>query len=266
MRFETPHTLSDLPDFFPIASQSTPDEKLFLLVAMRLGRMGGGYSYMEIGSFLGGSLPPFLMDPLCEAALSVDDRGRIQPDERGIRYDYSRFTTRSMLNELARCHIPTEKLTTFDGSIDALMDVAPVSFDVAFIDGEHTDEACFRDFLWTIPLMKSDSMVMFHDSSFIYKALKLITVYLDKQQVPYLFFKKANSEMSALFFGKHRNFDLAQYFGQVEDAADFFSRSEAFMIDRQFRNRVRFRFAPRKLLKRQLPIRAEVKAPNIEKM
>src|SRR3974390_2702444 len=191
MRFDTSHTLSDLPDFFPIASQSTPDDKLFLLGAMRLARNAGRYSYVEIGSFLGGSLAPFLMDSVCEAVLSIDERGRIQPDERGIRYDYSPYTTQSMLNELARCHIPTEKLTTFDGSIDALTGVSPAWFDVAFIDGEHTDEACFRDFLWTIPLMKSDSIVMFHDSTFIYKALKLIMVYLNKQQVPYLFFLKS---------------------------------------------------------------------------
>jgi hypothetical protein len=266
MRFDTSHTLSDLPDFFPIASQSTPDDKLFLLGAMRLARNAGRYSYMEIGSFLGGSLAPFLMDSLCEAVLSIDDRGRIQPDERGISYDYSRFTTQSMLNELARCHIPTEKLTTFDGSIDALTDGSRASFDIAFIDGEHTDEACFRDFLWTIPLVKSDSMVIFHDSTLIYKALKLIAVYLNKQQIPYLFFKKANSEMSALLFGAYRNSDPAQYFGPGETAPAFFSRSEAFILDRQFRNRIRFRFAPRKLLKRQLPIRAEVEMPSIEKI
>lgn len=266
MRFDTPHTLSDLSDFFPIDSQSTPEDKLFLLNAIRLTRKAGRYSYLEIGSFLGGSLAPFLMDSLCDAVLSIDDRGRIQPDERGIRYDYSQITTQSMINELARFHIPTEKLATFDGSIDALIDKSPGSFDVALIDGEHTDEACFRDFLWTAPLMKSDSMVMFHDSTLIYKALKLIMVYLDKQRVPYVFFKKANSEMSVLLFGTCRNCDPVQCFGSGDDAPAFFSRSEVHILDCQFKNRIRLRFAPRQLLKGKLPVRAEIENSNIEKI
>ena len=72
--------------------------------------------------------------------------------------------------------------------------------------------------------------------------------------------------MSTLLFGAYRNFDPLQYFGVGEDAPAFFSRSEAFILDRQFRNRIRFRFAPRKLLKRQLPIRAEIEVATIEKM
>jgi hypothetical protein len=52
-----------------------------------------------------------------------------------------------MLDELHRSSISTDKLRTFDGSISELDDNYAVSFDLAFIDGEHTDEACFRDFL-----------------------------------------------------------------------------------------------------------------------
>jgi hypothetical protein len=209
--FNSPHTLSDLANLFPISSQTSANDKLFLLGAMRLAHKTGSYAYLEIGSFLGGSLPPFLMDPACKMVLSIDERGRVQPDERGINYDYSEITTQSMLDELNRCRIGTEKLRTFDGSINALTDNYTPAFDVAFIDGEHTDEACFRDFLWTLPLMKSDAIIMFHDSTLIYKSLKLIMVYLDKTKVPYTFFKRADSQMSALFFGSYCNMDPVRY-------------------------------------------------------
>ena len=138
---------------------------------------------------MGGSLTPFLMDPACKMILSIDDRGRVQPDERGIRFDYRRTTTQSMLDKLSHYGINTDKLETFDGSIHTLRDDYAASFDLAFIDGEHTDEACFRDFLWTLPLLKPNSIVMFHDSTLVYKGLKIIMLYLDKASIEYTFFQ-----------------------------------------------------------------------------
>lgn len=79
---------------------------------MRLVRKMRSYAYVEIGSFRGGSLTPFLMDRACSMVLSIDERGRVQPDERGIAYDYSEITTQSMLDELC-CHdIQTDRLKT----------------------------------------------------------------------------------------------------------------------------------------------------------
>lgn len=261
-QFNSPHALSDLANLFPISSQTSASDKLFLLGSMRLARKTQSYAYLEIGSFLGGSLTPFLMDPACKMVLSIDERGRVVLDEREISLDYSEITTQSMLDKLNRCGIGTEKLRTFDKSINALTDNYTATFDVAFIDGEHTDEACFRDFLWTLPLMKSDAIVMFHDSTLIYKSLKLIMVYLDKTKVPYTFFKGA-SEMSALLFGSYRNMDLVQYFGANDDQAVFFSRAKALMIKRQFQNRARFRFAPSKLLKLRIPFSVDIESPKI---
>jgi hypothetical protein len=113
----------------------------------------------------------------------------MQPDERGVSFDYTEITSQSMLDELRRNNMTTDKLRTFDGSVNELDDTNADSFDFAFIDGEHTDEACFRDFLWTFPLMKSNSIISLHDSSLIYKALKIIMLYLDKVNVGYTFFK-----------------------------------------------------------------------------
>jgi hypothetical protein len=240
------------------------NDKLFLLGSMRLVRKKGSYAYIEIGSFLGGSLTPFLMDPACRMVLSIDERGRIQPDERGMSYDYSAFTTHSMISELMQHGMPTEKLKTFDGSIHALTDFPPTSFDIAFIDGEHTDEACFRDFLWTFPLMKPDSIVIFHDSTLVYKALKLIMVYLDKSKRPYVLFKKAGLKCRRyLLFGDYVDVEHVEYVGSKEDLRIFLSNAEVSRIENQFRNRVRLRFSPGKLLKLQLPIHIVVDPPKI---
>jgi hypothetical protein len=261
--FDSPHTPSDLSYFFPLPSQTLPNDKLFLLSSMRLARKTQSYTYLEIGSFRGGSLTPFLMDPLCKMILSIDERDKVQGDERGIICDYRGFTTQSMLTELNRCDVATDKLRTFDESIHVLSDNYAASFDLAFIDGEHTDEACFRDFLWTLPMMKADSIIMFHDSTLVYKALKLIAVYLDKAKITYTFFKRAGSEMSALFLGRYREIDHVQYFGSEEDISQFYSSAEAFIIKCQFRNRARICFAPTKLLKLQIPFRINIERPEI---
>jgi hypothetical protein len=263
-RFDSPHTVSDLEYFFPVPSQTSSTEKLFLLGAMRLVRKTGAYNYLEIGSFRGGSLTPFLMDPACKMILSIDDRGRVQPDERGISYDYTRWTSQLMLDELHSNSISTDKLRTFDGCINELDDNYATSFELAFIDGEHTDEACFRDFLWTFPLLNSNSIIVFHDSGLIYKSLKIIMLYLDKAKVGYTFFKGANSAMSALIFGKYGSGDHIEYLGMKEDQSAFFAMSEACRIKQQFKNRARVRFAPIKILKLQIPFAVDIKAPKTE--
>jgi hypothetical protein len=162
------------------------------------------------------------MDPACETILSIDDRGGVQADERGINYDYTAWTTRSMLDELHRNSISTDKLRTFDGSINELDCNYATSFDLAFIDGEHTDEACFRDFLWTFPLMKSNSIIVFHDSGTIHKALQIVMVYLEKENVGYTFVKAADSAMSALIFGNYRASDHIKYLGVKQDDQSVF--------------------------------------------
>lgn len=86
--------MSDILLSFPIQSQTSLADKEFLLNAMGLlSALSDGYEYLEIGSFLGGTLAPFLADPNCRKAFSVDDREREQPDERGLNYSYRGITT-----------------------------------------------------------------------------------------------------------------------------------------------------------------------------
>lgn len=72
-----------LKNFFPISSQNSNIDKLVLLKIMRLtGLKKNNYSYLEIGSFLGGSLTPFLQDKKCKRILSIDKRNQVLDDER----------------------------------------------------------------------------------------------------------------------------------------------------------------------------------------
>ena len=231
--------ISDILLRFPIESQSSIRDKQFLLAAQRLlGDCAPSYDYLEVGSFLGGSLAPFLGDPACQSILSIDERGKILPDERGALFDYAGITTQSMLDRLRQAGLATTKLTTHDGPIDTL----PPSdrrFDLAFIDGEHTDQACVRDFLWALPMMKADSIIMFHDSSLIYKAIRMIALLLRKDGRPFTFFKNGDSEMSAIFLGGLSRCDLGLYFEAGEECDDFYASSELSVLEHNVRNRVR---------------------------
>ncbi len=261
-RFDISHTSTDLVYFFPAWCQTTPNDQLFLLGAMRLARKIGNYSYLEIGSFRGGSLTPFLLDPACGTILSIDDRGRVHPDERGIQLDYAAITTQTMLDDLHGFGLSTDKLRTFDGSIDELAEDSAGVFNLAFIDGEHTDEACFRDFIWTFPLMAKTSIVAFHDSNLIYKSLRLIMLFLEKEKVEYTFVKRAASSMSALLFGDYRNIERAQFLGPEEDPSTFFFDAECARIKQQFRNRMRIRFVPKKILNLRVPLALDIEKPK----
>jgi hypothetical protein len=232
-------TTSEIARHFPIESQSSDRDKAFLLSAKRLiGDVAPGYDYLEIGSFLGGSLAPFLGDPACASILSIDERGKTLPDERGALFDYTGITTQSMLDRLHQAGLATTKLTTYDGSIDTMV-LPERRFDLAFIDGEHTDQACFRDFLWALPMMKPDSAVLFHDSSLIYKAIRLILLLLRKEGRAFTFLKHANSEMSAVFLGALGRCDLGRYFEASESRDDFYAASERAVLEHSIRNRVR---------------------------
>jgi hypothetical protein len=230
---------SELSLLFPIESQSSDRDKAFLLAARRLiADVAPSYDYLEIGSFVGGSLAPFLRDTACNSILSIDERGKTLPDERGALFDYAGITTQSMLDRLHQAGLPTTKLATHDGPIDTLPP-SDCRFDLAFIDGEHTDQACFRDFLWALPMMKTDSVILFHDSSLIYKAIRLIFLLLRKEGRPFAFLKNDDSEMSAIFLGKFIGRHRDGYFGAGVECDDFYAASEASVLEHNIRNRVR---------------------------
>ncbi len=112
--------------------------------------------------------------------------------------------------------------------------------------------------------MNPNSIMIFHDSVLIYKALKLSFIYLESVNVGYTFFKCHGSEMSALILGNYRQKNIKDYLGQEDDKDMFFSFSEARRIKIQFLRRARKRFVPSKVLNGQMPFEIEIITPRIE--
>jgi hypothetical protein len=223
---------------FPIRSQTSDADKMALLQVRKiLNDKLGNYTYLEIGSFMGGSLTPFLKDSRCSAILSVDERNRVQPDERGVKYDYAGITHQTMIDNLRDHGFDLKKLKTFDGSINDYP-AANEKFDLVFVDGEHTDFACFGDFIYSHKLLKKDSVVVFHDSTLIYKALRIIQEYLTATQEQFRFIKVKDSEVSCIFRNSLSAVEFEAYFQCEEDLDGFYQNAEREVVSALLKNRL----------------------------
>ncbi len=230
--------MDSLAGEFPIESQTSPTDKLALLqVRNILKRTLPAYDYLEIGSFLGGSLTPFLRDPQCRRILSVDERNRQQPDERGVKYDYSGITHQTMIDNLKNRGFDVGRLQTFDGSISGYHGSAG-KFDAVFIDGEHTNFACFRDFIHGIKLLREDSVIVFHDSTLIYQALRIIQEYLVAAGERFRFVKVQDSEVSCIFRNSFSALKLEEFFKIENDLDGFYKQSEFALLSQVIKNRL----------------------------
>jgi hypothetical protein len=170
---------------FAIQPGHYADRTSFLRVQRLLRSMKPGYQYLEIGSDLGGSLLPHLLDPDCRALLSFDPRPQLQPDERGRDYHYAGNSTERMLRELRKHASPRElgKLVTIDADIsDAEAVPSGVHPDLVLVDGEHTNVAAFSDFMAVLPLIAEDALVTFHDANLISDTLQIIERLLVQRQ------------------------------------------------------------------------------------
>ena len=149
----------DLDLFYKIDSQSTENDKQsFLAIQLAVRNLKPGYKYLEIGSYLGGSIQPHLLDDRCSKIYSIDKRPEKQPDARGFDYTYLNNSTERMLEQL-RGVAPDkmDKVTTIDGdsrSLDAK--VISEKIDLCFIYGEHTDEAVLADFKFCLTALKEN--------------------------------------------------------------------------------------------------------------
>jgi hypothetical protein len=230
--------MENLADEFPIESQTSPTDKLALLQVRNILRKNlASYAYLEIGSFMGGSLSPFLKDPQCREILSVDERNRLQPDERGMKFDYSGITNQTMIDNLKKHGFDVRKLKTFDGSISDYHEAGD-KFDLVFIDGEHTDIACFRDFIHSFKLLRDSSIVVFHDSSLIYKSLRIIQEYMVATKEQFRFGKIKDSDVSCIFRNSLSTVKLEKFFQIENDLNSFYRDSENALLSTVMKNRL----------------------------
>ena len=153
------------------------DRISFLRIQRLVRNLQPGYTYLEVGSDIGGSLLPHLSDPNCAAAISIDPRPQRTPDERGIDFHYDGVSTACMLDELGKHLSPNElgKLSTIEADASAISRSQFSSRPhLVFIDGEHTNTAAFSDFLAVLPLIADTALVTFHDANLVGDAIQNI--------------------------------------------------------------------------------------------
>lgn len=187
--FEEMLKRSDLRLFEKITSQTDEFDKRSLLACQRATRnLLGKYVYLEIGSYLGGSIQPFLLDSSCETIFSLDKRPFSQPDERGVDFIYKNNSTARMLDNLNLVAPGNlDKIVCIDGDVSEI-DKTKITRkpDLCFIDGEHTDEACQRDFHFCLETMNRErGAVVFHDAAVIYHGLKEIVEFLEAKEIKF---------------------------------------------------------------------------------
>lgn len=170
------------------AALSPGDRQSFLRIQRLIAQRIGGYDYLEIGSELGGSLVPHLLDPGCKTAVSIDLRPLSQPDERGTVFYYPDNTTARMKETIAASigAAPLQKLVTFDSDASGVSPQSlPAKVDLAMIDGEHTDTACFADFCQVMGFVKDDAIIAFHDANLISDAIQNAERMLTYLKIPF---------------------------------------------------------------------------------
>ena len=184
--FEAMIAAGDL-GLFQVKSQTLPEDKSTLLAVQRLVREHiDGYDYLEVGSHLGGTLTPHLVDTRCRSVVSIDARPPSQPDVRARAFDYENNSSARMIELIRECApaADLEKLTTLDmDASQAPADGVRNPPDLVFIDGEHTNTAVFRDFLNTYRFAPPSCVFAFHDSNLIFDGLQNIEALLANQGV-----------------------------------------------------------------------------------
>ena len=174
----------DLLLFEKIGSQSTDDDKQSLLaIQLAVGQLRPGYNYLEIGSYIGGSIQPHLLDGRCRRIYSIDKRPRSQPDARGYDWVYQNNSTARMMKLLSAVG-PTDKMTTIDGDTRSL-DPALVAdkIDLCFIDGEHTDGTVFSDFTFCLKTLATSGVIIFHDAQITYNGIAACVRHLEDRSI-----------------------------------------------------------------------------------
>jgi hypothetical protein len=92
----------DVSLFDSVPTQSSDADRQSWLAVQRSVRVPSGYTYLEIGSHLGGSVQQHLVDPLCRQIISIDKRPASQPDDRGKIFHYKDNSSSRMMDNLRR--------------------------------------------------------------------------------------------------------------------------------------------------------------------
>ena len=167
----------DLTPFTRIPAQlSSGDKASFLTILDAHAALFGEYAYLEIGSHLGGSIAPVLMDARCKKIYSIDKRPLRQPDDTGKDSLYPGNSTERMMKNLREIDPAADsRVKCFDSDTGTL---AVPEFglrpSLCFIDGEHTDAVAFRDYQFCLKVIQDRGTLVFHDANTVYLTLQRI--------------------------------------------------------------------------------------------
>ena len=177
----------DVGLFSAIQSQSCDDDKRSWLALQNTTRdLLGEYSYLEIGSYLGGRIQPYLLDPKCRNIYSIDAR-KSAPDVRSVSVSYFGNSEEEMVKSLCSLDsVQIAKLTCIKSDARCV-DPGTIKNKPAlcFIDGEHTRDAVISDFQFCRKVAAVDSVIYFHDDIVLYEALGEIVHRLKTQGIPF---------------------------------------------------------------------------------
>lgn len=178
----------DLSLFQAIPSSSSDgDKKSWLAIQRSVRAAFDQFVYLEIGSHLGGSIQPYLLDPKCRTIYSIDKRPLVQPDNRGRDYHYDGNSTERMLENLRKVDkSQTSKIVCFDNDAkDVDQQLVVHRPNLCFIDGEHTTAAVLSDFDFCMRVSQKEATIYFHDASIIYPAIVEIIRGLKRQKIAF---------------------------------------------------------------------------------
>lgn len=181
----------DLTLFDNVSSQTSEGDRRSLLAVQRsVAGKRGQYTYLEIGSHLGGSLQQHVVDLRCARIYSIDPRPLHQPDDRaaGFTWTYENNSSERMLDLLrgvAGGDVTKIQCIEKDAS---KIDLETIQHrpDLIFIDGEHTRTAVLSDFQFCYKVVAENGVILFHDFSIVDVAIFEICKNLSRERRPYL--------------------------------------------------------------------------------
>jgi hypothetical protein len=163
--------------FDAIPTQTSENDRRSLLACqLALRSLSSPYRYLEIGSYLGGSIQPHLMDPACETVYSIDKRPSTVPDNSGVRLRYPNNSAGRMLDILGAVDGDRGKITCLTGDSESLdpAQTGPDGVDICFIDGEHSDRMIVSDFEFCRAALRGPGVIVFHDANLVYPGLSRV--------------------------------------------------------------------------------------------
>lgn len=193
--------------FEPIPSQTSEGDKRSLLgIHSAVANRYENFTYLEIGSHLGGSIQPYLRDHRCKKIFSIDPRPQQQPDDRfpGHKSIYKDNSSERMLTLLKNAEIgDINKIVCIesDASVIEPSEIKPRP-DILYIDGEHTMNAVISDCDFCLKVMSKSGTIIFHDYYIIHPAIMEICKQLRKKKQKHIALK-LESNIFAIFFDKN---------------------------------------------------------------